>query len=40
LESKEEVSKAQKKLEATIRRALDSRAVRTIGYPGGKTLGL
>lgn len=36
LESKEEIAKAQRKLESTIRRDLDSKAVKNIGYPGGR----
>jgi hypothetical protein len=35
IESKEEIAKAQRKLEATIRRDSKSKAVKNIGYPGG-----
>jgi hypothetical protein len=37
LESKAEIAKAQRKLEATIRRDLSSKAIKNIGYPGGTT---
>jgi len=36
IESKNEVVKAQRKLEATIRREFKTRAVKNIGYPGGR----
>lgn len=36
IESKDEIQKAQQKLEATIRREFRRRAVRDIGYPGGR----
>lgn len=39
IESKEEITKAQRKLETTIRRNLKSTAVKNIGYPGGTTFG-
>lgn len=35
LELKEEIAKAQRKLEATFRREFPKKAVRNIGYPGG-----
>lgn len=35
IESKEEITKAQRKLEVTIRRDFKKRAVKNIGYPGG-----
>jgi hypothetical protein len=35
LESKEDIAKAQRKLEATIRKDLTKTAVKNIGYPGG-----
>jgi hypothetical protein len=37
LESKEEIAKAQRKLEVTIRRDFNSTVVKNIGYPGGTT---
>jgi hypothetical protein len=37
LESKEEIAKAQRKLEATIRRDFKTKAVKNIGYPGDTT---
>jgi len=37
LESKEEIAKAQRKLEVTIRRDFNSMVVKNIGYPGGTT---
>lgn len=37
LESKNEIAKAQRKLEASIRRAFNKRATKNIGYPGGTT---
>lgn len=37
IESKEEIAKVQRKLEATIRRDFKSKAVKNIGYPGGTT---
>lgn len=37
IESKEEIAKAQRKLEATIRRDFKTKAVKNIGYPGGTT---
>jgi hypothetical protein len=37
IESKEQIAKAQRKLEATIRRDFKSKAVKNIGYPGGTT---
>lgn len=37
IESKEEIAKAQRKLEETIRRNFKSKAVKNIGYPGGTT---
>ncbi|MGH7381119.1 MAG: hypothetical protein ACREKR_02685 [Candidatus Methylomirabilales bacterium] len=37
LESKDEIAKAQRKLETSIRRDLNKRATRNIGYPGGMT---
>jgi hypothetical protein len=37
LESKDEIAKAQRKLEATIRREFKARATKNIGYPGGTT---
>lgn len=37
VESKEEVAKAQRKLEATIRREFNRNAVKNIGHPGGRT---
>jgi hypothetical protein len=37
IESKEEIAKAQRKLEASIRRDFKNKAVKNIGYPGGKT---
>ena len=39
IESKEEITKAQRKLEATIRRDFKKKAVKNIGYPGGTTFG-
>lgn len=38
LESKEEIAKVQRKLEATIRRDFNTQAIKNIGYPGGTTL--
>lgn len=35
IESKEEIVKAQRKLESTIRRDFKIKAVKNIGYPGG-----
>lgn len=35
IESKEEIAKAQRKLEAAIRRDFKTKAVKNIGYPGG-----
>lgn len=35
IESKEEIAKVQRKLEATIRRDFKKRVVKNIGYPGG-----
>ncbi|MDI1279256.1 hypothetical protein [Methylobacter sp.] len=37
IESKEEIAKAQHKLEAAIRRDFKTKAVKNIGYPGGTT---
>ena len=37
LESKEEIAKAQKKLETTIQRKFRRKAIKNIGYPGGTT---
>lgn len=37
IESREEIVRAQRKLEATVKRELRGRAVKNIGYPGGKT---
>lgn len=37
IESKEEIAKAQRKLEAAIRRDFKTKAVKNIGYPGGTT---
>jgi len=37
IESKEEIAKAQRKLEAAIRRDFKTRTVKNIGYPGGTT---
>lgn len=37
LESKTEIAKAQRKLEASFRKAFQQRATRNIGYPGGTT---
>jgi len=37
LESKEEIAKAQRTLEATIRRDFNTKTVKNIGYPGGTT---
>lgn len=37
LEARQEVAKAQRKLEATFRRDFPKRAVKNIGYPGGTT---
>lgn len=37
IESKEEIAKAQRKLEATIRRDFKTKAEKNIGYPGGTT---
>jgi hypothetical protein len=37
IESKEEIAKAQRKLEASIRRDFKNKSVKNIGYPGGKT---
>lgn len=37
IESKKEIAKAQRKLEATIRREFDRRVTKSIGYPGGMT---
>jgi hypothetical protein len=37
LESKEEMAKAQRKLEATFRREFSKKVVKNIGYPGGTT---
>lgn len=37
IESKAEIAKAQKKLEASFRRDFKRKATRDIGYPGGKT---
>jgi len=37
IESKEEIAKAQYKLEATIRRDFKTKVVKNIGYPGGTT---
>ncbi len=37
IESKEEIAKAQRKLEAVIRRDFKTKAVKNIGYPGGTT---
>lgn len=37
IESKEEIAKAQRKLEATIRRDFKSKTIKNIGYPGGTT---
>ena len=39
LESRVEITKAQRKLEATIGREFRTRAIRDIGYPGGTTHG-
>jgi hypothetical protein len=38
LESKEEIARAQRKLEATIRGGFVTKAIKTIGYPGGRRL--
>lgn len=38
IESKEEIAKTQRKLEATIRRDFKTKEVKNIGYPGGTTL--
>ena len=35
LESKEEIAKAQRKLEATFRREFSKKVVKNIGFPGG-----
>lgn len=37
IESQEEIAKAQRKLEAAIRRDFKTKAVKNIGYPGGTT---
>jgi hypothetical protein len=37
LESKEEITIVQRKLEATIRRDFNIQAIKNIGYPGGTT---
>jgi hypothetical protein len=37
LESKDEIAKAQRKLEATVRRDFKHTAIKNIGYPGGTT---
>jgi len=37
IESSKEIAKAQRKLEATIRRDFKKKAVRNIGYPSGTT---
>lgn len=37
IESKAEIAKAQRKLEATVRREFTKRVVKNIGYPGGTT---
>lgn len=37
IESKEEIAKAQRKLEAAIRRDFKTKAVKNIGHPGGTT---
>ena len=37
IESKVEIAKAQRKLEATIRQNFKTKAVKNIGYPGGTT---
>lgn len=37
IEFKEEIAKAQRKLETTIRRDFKTKAVKNIGYPGGTT---
>lgn len=37
IESKDEIAKAQRKLEAAIRRDFKTKAVKNIGYPGGTT---
>lgn len=37
IESKEEIAKAQRKLEAAIRHDFKTKAVKNIGYPGGTT---
>ncbi|MGZ3732447.1 MAG: hypothetical protein ACXU9U_01730 [Parachlamydiaceae bacterium] len=39
IESKEEIAKAQRKLEAAIRRDFKMKVVKNIGYPGGTTFG-
>src|SRR4051794_7922221 len=37
IESKKDVAKAQRRLEATLRGAFRRRATKDIGYPGGRT---
>lgn len=37
LENKEDISKAQRKLETTIRREFNRKVIKNIGYPGGTT---
>jgi hypothetical protein len=37
IESKQEISKAQRKLEAAIRRDFKTTTIKNIGYPGGTT---
>lgn len=39
IESKAEIAKAQRKLEASFRKAFQQKATRNIGYPGGTTFG-
>jgi len=39
IESKAEIAKAQRKLEASFRKAFRQQATRNIGYPGGTTTG-
>jgi len=39
LESKDEIAKAQRKLETSIRRDFNKRATKNIGYPGGTNFG-
>ena len=38
LESKEEIAKVQRKLEATIRRDFNTQAIKNIGLPGRDNL--